>query len=47
MDGEKIEDMVGLRKHLYNEKEIGDDLTIKVYREGELVELNIDINRNK
>ena len=34
MDGEKIEDMVGLRKHLYNVKEVGDKMTMKVYREG-------------
>ena len=33
MDGEKIEDMVSLRKHLYNAKEIGDTMQMKVYRE--------------
>ena len=27
MDGEKIEDMVSLRKHLYNAKEVGDTMT--------------------
>ena len=32
MDGEKIDDMVSLRKHLYNAKEIGDTLIMKVYR---------------
>lgn len=41
MDGEKIENTIELRKHLYNEKEIGDELKVKVYRQGELVELTI------
>lgn len=41
MDGEKIEDMVTLRKHLYNEKQIGDEMTMKVYREGKPVEINM------
>ena len=26
MDGEKIDDMVSLRKHLYNSKEVGDTM---------------------
>ena len=41
MDGEKIEDMVGLRKHLYNEKQVGDAMKMKVYREGKLVEIEM------
>lgn len=41
MDGQKIENTIELRKHLYNEKEIGDELKVKVYRQGELVELTI------
>ena len=36
MDGEKIEDMVSLRKHLYNAKEVGDTMKMKVYREGQI-----------
>ena len=43
MDGEKIEDIISLRKYLYNEKEIGDRLTVKVYRQGELVELTLTL----
>ena len=39
MDGEKIEDMVSLRKHLYNAKEVGDTMQMKVYREGQLLKL--------
>ena len=41
MDGEKIEDMVSLRKHLYNAKEVGDTMTMKVYREGQLLEIEM------
>lgn len=41
MDGEKIGDMVGLRKHLYNEKEIGDLLKMKVYRGSQLLEIEM------
>ena len=36
MDGEKIEDMVGLRKHLYTSKEVGDTMQMKVYRDGQI-----------
>ena len=35
MDGEKITDVISLRKHLYNEKQIGDKMTVKFYREWE------------
>ena len=41
MDGEKIEDMVSLRKHLYNMKEVGDTMTMKVYRMGKLLEIEM------
>ncbi|MFD1928348.1 S1C family serine protease [Sporosarcina siberiensis] len=41
MDGEKIGDMVSLRKHLYNEKEIGDLLKMKVYRGSQLLEIEM------
>ena len=43
MDGEKIEDMVSLRKHLYNVKEVGDRMTMKVYREGQLLEIEMTL----
>ncbi|HLG27384.1 MAG TPA: trypsin-like peptidase domain-containing protein [Paenisporosarcina sp.] len=46
MDGEKIENMIDLRKHLYNEKEIGDDMTMKVYREGQLMEVTLTLKDN-
>ncbi|WP_335871887.1 S1C family serine protease [Bacillus sp. 2205SS5-2] len=35
LDGVKIKDMIELRKHLYNEKEIGDTLEVTFYRGGE------------
>ena len=46
MDGEKIENIIELRKHLYNEKEVGDSLTIKVYRAGQLMEMNLELTDN-
>lgn len=44
MDGEKIENMIELRKHLYNEKEIGEDMSVKVYREGKSVSLKMTLD---
>ncbi|MCZ2259060.1 S1C family serine protease [Sporosarcina sp. G11-34] len=41
MDGEKINDMISLRKHLFNEKEIGDTMRMKVYRGNELLEIEM------
>lgn len=46
MDGIKIEDSIDLRKHLYNEKEVGDTLTLKVYRQGKLQELKLQLVDN-
>ncbi|WP_081976142.1 S1C family serine protease [Ureibacillus manganicus] len=43
MDGEKVENSIDLRQHLYNETEIGDTLMIKVYRQGEMVELELKL----
>ncbi|MEH7074493.1 S1C family serine protease [Neobacillus drentensis] len=34
MDGEKINDVIDLRKHLYQKKKIGEQLEIKFYRDG-------------
>ena len=47
MDGEKIESASDLRKHLYTKKKIGDDLTMKVYRQGKLVELQAKLVDDK
>ncbi len=46
MDGAKIENSIDLRKHLYNEKEVGDTLKLKVYRQGKLEELTLQLVDN-
>lgn len=46
MDGKKIENAIELRKHLYNEKEIGDTLQMKVYRQGKVVEAKLQLVNN-
>lgn len=46
MDGKKIETSIDLRKHLYNEKKTGDKLTMKVYRQGKLVELTLTLTNS-
>ena len=43
MDGEKIEDVVDLRKHLYTKKKIGDNMKIKFYRDGKLQETTLKL----
>ena len=44
MDGETIADVITLRKHLYNEKNIGDKMTVKFYREGKLEEATLTLS---
>lgn len=41
MDGKNIDHMIALRKHLYNEKEVGEEMSINVYREGKAVTLKM------
>ncbi|MBD3110008.1 trypsin-like peptidase domain-containing protein [Bacillus sp. AGMB 02131] len=36
MDGEEITDLASFRTHLYEEKEIGDELEVTIYRDGKL-----------
>ncbi|KIL42853.1 serine protease [Jeotgalibacillus alimentarius] len=43
MDGEKINNSMELRQHLYTEKNVGDDMQVKVYRNGEMVELTLTL----
>ncbi|MGN8647623.1 S1C family serine protease [Gracilibacillus sp. HCP3S3_G5_1] len=43
LDGEPIEDIVDLRKHLYSEKAVGDELTITYYRDGEQNQVTIEL----
>jgi serine protease Do len=47
MDGEKIQDVIDLRKHLYQEKKIGDQMEIKFYREGKLQTTKITLAEDK
>ncbi|GAB0170233.1 trypsin-like peptidase domain-containing protein [Lysinibacillus sp. CTST325] len=46
MDGEKIETSIDLRKHLYINKKIGDKLTMKVYRQGKLLDLSLTLTNS-
>lgn len=46
MDGEAVGDIIELRKHLYNEKEIGDTLAVKAYRNGELMDFELELVDN-
>ncbi|KKK36843.1 serine protease [Mesobacillus campisalis] len=47
LDGEKIEDVVALRKHLYNEKEPGEEMQISFYRDGKLQETTMTLVEDK
>lgn len=44
MDGKPIKDVIALRKHLYNDKKIGDELKVKFYREGKLQEATLTLS---
>ncbi len=46
MDGVAVEDIIELRQHLYNEKKIGDLLKVKAYRNGELMEFELELVDN-
>lgn len=46
MDGEAVGDIIELRKHLYNEKKIGDTLAVKAYRNGELIDFELELVDN-
>ena len=43
MDGKQISDVISLRKHLYNDKQIGDKMTVKFYREGKEQETTLTL----
>lgn len=43
MDGKKINDVIDLRKHLYENKKIGDNLHVKFYRNGKLKETTLKL----
>ncbi|ANU09390.1 serine protease yyxA [Planococcus antarcticus DSM 14505] len=46
MDGVAITDIIELRQHLYNEKKIGDLLKVSAYRNGELMEFELELVDN-
>ncbi|RNF39911.1 S1C family serine protease [Planococcus salinus] len=46
MDGQPVSDIIELRQHLYNEKEIGDTLNVQAYRNGELMEFELELVDN-
>lgn len=43
MDGKKINDVIDLRKHLYQQKKIGEQMKIKFYRNGQLEETTLTL----
>ena len=43
MDGEKINDVIDLRKHLYQKKKIGEQMKIKYYRDGKLKQTTLTL----
>jgi serine protease Do len=47
MDGEKINDVIDLRKHLYQKKKIGEKLKVKFYRAGKLKETTLTLSGEK
>ncbi|MFE8697673.1 S1C family serine protease [Cytobacillus sp. FJAT-53684] len=44
MDGEAITDVIDLRKHLYNQKKVGDQMKVKYYRAGKLAETTMKLS---
>ncbi|WP_026573802.1 S1C family serine protease [Bacillus sp. UNC438CL73TsuS30] len=47
MDGKKINDVLDLRKHLYQSKKIGEQMKIKFYRSGKLNETTLKLVSDK
>lgn len=47
LDGEAIEDVIDLRKILYQEKEIGDEIEIEYYRDGDKKETTVTLEEQK
>ncbi|PKG24290.1 S1C family serine protease [Niallia nealsonii] len=46
LDGEKVSDLIDLRKHLYTEKKIGDKLKVKYYREGKQMTAELTLSED-
>ena len=43
LDGEKIENVIDLRKHLYNKKEVNDQMKVTIYRNGKKKEVTMKL----
>jgi serine protease Do len=43
LDGEKIENVIELRKHLYNKKDVNDQMKVTLYRNGEKNEVTMKL----
>ena len=43
LDGEKIENVIDLRKHLYNKKEVNDQMKVTFYRDGKKKEVTMKL----
>ncbi|CAI9394255.1 Serine protease Do-like HtrA [Bacillus sp. T2.9-1] len=47
LDGKEIVDLIDLRKHLYNEKKIGDSMEVKYYRNGKLETAELTLSEDQ
>ncbi len=47
LDGQKMNDVIDLRKHLYQNKKVGDKMTVKFYRNGKLQETTVTLGEDK
>ncbi|HEO8420295.1 TPA: trypsin-like peptidase domain-containing protein [Yersinia enterocolitica] len=47
LDGKEIVDLIDLRKHLYNEKKIGDSMKVKYYRNGKLETAELTLSEDQ
>ncbi|WP_313428347.1 S1C family serine protease [Siminovitchia terrae] len=43
LDGEEVEDVVALRKYLYNKKKVGDSMKVTYYRGGKKQDANVNL----
>ncbi|MEK4762539.1 trypsin-like peptidase domain-containing protein [Viridibacillus sp. FSL E2-0187] len=46
IDGQKVDNSIELRKHLYNKKKVGDKLKVKAYRGGEIIEKELTLTNS-
>lgn len=46
LDGKAVNSVQELRQHLYTEKEVGDTMKVEAYRDGKLIELEIELTES-